>query len=170
MKALCVINGDVNGKIVFKQDTPHSVLQIEGYLMGLTRGLHGFHVHEYGDVSNGCVSAGEHFNPTGSDHGGPSAAVRHVGDLGNVEVKVSNSLTEINLTDSVMSLFGENSVIGRSLVVHSDRDDLGLGDSPLSKITGNSGGRLGCGIIGIVSNDIKTYTLSSVDNSLNLLF
>nr|QNN89394.1 SOD [Spilarctia obliqua nucleopolyhedrovirus] len=53
------------------------------------------------------------------------------------------------MTDNVISLFGPLSILGRSLVVHTDRDDLGLTDNPLSKITGNSGGRLACGIIAV---------------------
>ncbi|AXU41578.1 SOD [Alphabaculovirus altermyunipunctae] len=149
MKAICMISGDVYGQIDFTQESMSHLLKIKGYIMGLPRGLHGFHVHEFGDTSNGCTSAGEHFNPTGMDHGAPSAAVRHVGDLGNVESIGSNSLTEINLVDHVMSLYGTNSIIGRSLVIHTDRDDLGLTDHYLSKTTGNSGGRLGCGIIGV---------------------
>ncbi|ACI28759.1 agip57 [Agrotis ipsilon multiple nucleopolyhedrovirus] len=152
MKAVCILDGDVHGKIMFEQISPAHLLHITGYIMNLPRGLHGFHVHEFGDTSNGCTSAGEHFNPTGSEHGAPNAAVRHVGDLGNVEAKVSNALTEVDKIDNVMTLFGENSVVGRSLVVHAKRDDLGLTEHPLSKTTGNSGGRLGCGIIGIVAD------------------
>lgn len=149
MKAICIIAGDVHGKIYFEQPTPAHLLHITGYIMNLPKGLHGFHVHEFGDVSNGCTSAGEHFNPTGTHHGAPNAVVRHVGDLGNIEAKVSNALTAVDKIDNVMSLFGEYSVLGRSLVVHTGRDDLGLTDHPLSKTTGNSGGRLGCGIIGL---------------------
>ncbi|AIE47830.1 sod [Peridroma alphabaculovirus] len=151
MKAVCVIDGDVTGKILFEQQSPSHLLHISGFIMNLPRGLHGFHVHEFGDTSNGCTSAGEHFNPTGQDHGAPNAAVRHVGDLGNIEAKVSNALTAVDKIDNVMTLFGEYSVLGRSLVVHTNADDLGLGQHPLSKTTGNSGGRLGCGIIGISS-------------------
>ncbi|AUV65325.1 SOD [Alphabaculovirus myunipunctae] len=151
MKAICVIDGDVQGRIYFEQQSPNHLVYITGYIMNLPKGLHGFHVHEFGDTSNGCTSAGEHFNPSGANHGAPNAVERHVGDLGNVDAKKSNSLTVVDKIDNVISLFGANSVIGRSLVVHADRDDLGLTDHPLSKTTGNSGGRLGCGIIAVAS-------------------
>ncbi|AAN28117.1 superoxide dismutase [Rachiplusia ou multiple nucleopolyhedrovirus] len=149
MKAICIISGDVHGKFYFQQESANQPLQISGYLLNLPRGLHGFHVHEYGDTSNGCTSAGEHFNPTNEDHGAPDAKIRHVGDLGNIKSIGYNSLTEVNMMDNVMSLYGPHNIIGRSLVVHTDKDDLGLTDHPLSKTTGNSGGRLGCGIIAI---------------------
>ncbi|AXS67759.1 sod [Cryptophlebia peltastica nucleopolyhedrovirus] len=149
MKAICKIDGDVTGEVYFIQESPKHFLKIQGYIMNLPKGLHGFHVHEYGDTSNGCTSAGEHFNPTGQNHGAPNSEERHVGDLGNIEAKTSNSLTEIDIIDNVMSLYGNYSILGRSLVVHTNRDDLGLTDHPLSKTTGNSGGRLGCGIIGV---------------------
>ncbi|AVA31214.1 sod [Oxyplax ochracea nucleopolyhedrovirus] len=149
MKAICIIDGDVQGKIYFDQEFTTNVLKITGYILNLPRGLHGFHVHEFGDLSNGCTSAGEHFNPFYEDHGAPDAKIRHVGDLGNVKSAGCTALTHIDITDNVMTLFGRNSILGRSLVIHSDPDDLGLTDHPLSKTTGNSGGRLGCGIIGI---------------------
>ncbi|ABY65831.1 superoxide dismutase [Orgyia leucostigma nucleopolyhedrovirus] len=153
MKAICVFDGDVHGQVYFNQNTPDDALRISGYLINLPRGLHGFHVHEFGDTSNGCTSAGEHFNPFNQDHGAPNAPVRHVGDLGNVESAGFNSLTDVNMTSDLMTLYGPNSVLGRSLVVHADRDDLGLTDHPLSKTTGNSGGRLACGIIGVCKCD-----------------
>ncbi|AKR17383.1 SOD [Urbanus proteus nucleopolyhedrovirus] len=149
MKALCVINGDVSGKIYFEQPTSNAIVKITGHVLGLSRGLHGFHVHEYGDLTDGCKSAGEHYNPTFQNHGAPNASVRHVGDLGNIVAHVSDALTEIFLEDDVISLYGPYSILGRSLVIHTNKDDLGLTDHPLSKTTGNSGSRLGCGIIGV---------------------
>ncbi len=46
-------------------------------------------------------------------------------------------------------IYGENSVIGRSFVVHADVDDLGDGGHELSPTTGNAGARLACGVIGL---------------------
>lgn len=46
-------------------------------------------------------------------------------------------------------LHGEHSVVGRSCVTHAGVDDLGLGGHELSSTTGNAGGRLACGVIGL---------------------
>ena len=45
--------------------------QIEYTVHGLTPGKHGFHIHEKADFSNGCLSAGPHYNPHGKNHGAP---------------------------------------------------------------------------------------------------
>lgn len=114
----------------------------------MSKGEHGFHVHEFGDNTNGCVSAGAHFNPKNKDHGGPDASVRHVGDLGNV-VANDNGVAVVDKIDKLISLSGCNNVIGRTLVVHADPDDFGLGGHELSLTTGNAGARVACGVIGI---------------------
>ncbi|XP_056641198.1 superoxide dismutase [Cu-Zn] [Diorhabda carinulata] len=147
-KAVCVLKGEVNGTIYFNQPNCSSPVEVTGEISGLGKGLHGFHIHEFGDNTNGCISAGAHFNPHGKDHAGPTAADRHVGDLGNVEAG-SDGVAKINLKDSVISLEGEHNIIGRTVVVHADPDDLGLGGHELSKTTGNAGGRLACGVIGL---------------------
>lgn len=123
---------------------------VSGEITGLAPGKHGFHIHEFGDNTNGCTSAGPHFNPEKKEHGAPDAAIRHVGDLGNIEADASGS-AKINITDKLISLHGVNSILGRTVVVHADVDDLGLGGHELSKTTGNAGGRIGCGVIGFAS-------------------
>ena len=123
-------------------------------------GLHGFHIHEFADFSNGCLSAGPHYNPHKVQHGPQSGekTQRHVGDLGNVTMD-KNGNARGSFVDHLVQLHGPYSVIGRSVMVHADEDDLGLGDnskageeSPpqngfVSKVTGNAGARIACGEI-----------------------
>lgn len=74
--------------------------------------------------------------------------MRHVGDLGNV-VADDSGRAENKVSDSVISLTGMRSIIGRAVVVHERVDDLGQGGHLDSKKTGNAGGRVACGVIGI---------------------
>jgi len=78
--------------------------------------MHGFHIHELGDLSNGCMSMGGHFNPGGHNHGAPQDGARHVGDLGNIQAG-PDGVANIDIIDSVISLKGPNSILGRGLVV-----------------------------------------------------
>ena len=87
--AVCIMNPDgdsgVKGlvKLVQKDD---GVCKITANITGLTPGQHGFHIHQFGNLTEGCKTAGPHFNPDKNTHGGPEdeQANRHVGDLGNV--------------------------------------------------------------------------------------
>lgn len=119
-----------------------------GEIKGLKSGSHGFHIHEFGDNTNGCMSAGPHFNPYGKEHGGPTHAIRHAGDLGNITASAEGA-AKVDISDSHISLSGNLSILGRTVVVHADADDLGDGGHELSKSTGNAGARLACGVIGI---------------------
>ena len=82
------------------------------------------------------------------EHGGPNDEIRHVGDLGNVDVGDDGTYKH-EFEDKLIKLTGPFSVIGRSIVVHEDEDDCGKGGHPDSKTTGHAGARLACGIIGI---------------------
>jgi Cu-Zn family superoxide dismutase len=124
---------------------------ITGEIKGLAPGKHGFHVHEFGDLSKGCLGAAGHYNPLGKHHGAPDAEIRHFGDLGNIEANAENTAV-IKMSDKLVQLFGEYSVIGRAIVVHEKADDLGLGGNEDSLKTGNAGARLGCCVIGYVKS------------------
>ncbi|KOC65333.1 Superoxide dismutase [Cu-Zn], chloroplastic [Habropoda laboriosa] len=135
----------VTGELTIIQCAPNLV-RITGNVYGLTEGLHGFHVHTKGDFSDGCTSTGPHFNPENVAHGAPDSPIRHVGDLGNIRAN-AEGIAKVHITDSIISLTGKNSILGRALVIHSGEDDLGRGNHSLSLTTGNSGDRWACGII-----------------------
>lgn len=139
----------VNGNVTLTQASANDPLHIEVSLVGLAPGYHGFHVHEKGDLSGGCLSTGGHYNPNQVDHGDIHDVIRHVGDWANVEAS-QDGIVSTTFTDKVATLYGEHSILGRAIVVHEKVDDLGKGDHVDSKKTGNAGGRLACGVIGIL--------------------
>jgi superoxide dismutase, Cu-Zn family len=144
-KAVAVVHalGDskVKGKVTFTKK--NGGVEVLAELSGLAPGEHGFHVHEFGDCSMADgVCAGGHFNPTGEPHGGPDDKERHAGDFGNIKADQSGNAT-YKRVDKHITLSGPNSIIGRSVILHADPDDL------KSQPSGNAGARVGCGVIGI---------------------
>jgi len=118
-------------------------VKVTAVMSGLSPGKHGFHIHEFGDLSNkDGKSAGGHFNPLEYSHGGREHEVRHVGDLGNLEISKSRK-TLVMFVDKRIKLNGNNSIIGRSVIVHDGQDDFS------SQPSGRSGKRIAGGIIGI---------------------
>jgi Cu-Zn family superoxide dismutase len=145
LKAVAVLHptagNKVSGTVTFTEVADG--VQVRGEITGLAAGNHGFHVHEFGDCSAAdASSAGAHFNPTNEPHAGPDASARHVGDMGNVQADASGKAT-LEYVDHQISLTNDQrSVIGRSVVVHAKADDL------KSQPAGDSGARVGCGVIG----------------------
>lgn len=132
-----------NGSIVLT-DTNEG-LRITGTIANLSPGEHGFHVHEYGSCGNDADDAGAHFNPAGVEHGYlPSQGFEHAhgGDLGNISA-TEDGVAQFDLVYQGLTLADSSySVMGRSLVVHANGDDF------TTQPTGNSGARIGCGVIG----------------------
>jgi Cu-Zn family superoxide dismutase len=138
---------NITGKIYFFQKK--SKLKINYEIYGLTDGKHGFHIHEYGDLSDGCSSACSHFNPFGNKHGGLNSNERHAGDLGNVISNDGVAKGIIIAKNLSLNYKSPMCIIGRMIIVHKDEDDLGLGKNEESLKTGNAGERVSCGVIGI---------------------
>ena len=148
-KAKCIFHQNPNKISGYVQFTQNKKVKVEYLIKGLKDGEHGFHIHEYGDLSDSCKSACAHFNPYNKKHGGRNSKERHVGDLGNIISK--NGIAKGYFYDDMISLDYKHTccIIGRSVIVHEDRDDLGKGGDEESLKTGNAGKRLACGVIGI---------------------
>lgn len=154
VKAVAVLKGDskVSGIVKFEQGSEQEPTTITWEITGNdANSQRGFHIHEFGDNTNGCTSAGPHFNPFGKTHGSPEDSNRHVGDLGNIPTD-AEGLAKGTKTDSLIKLLGPTSIIGRTVVVHGGQDDLGKGGNDESLKTGNAGGRNACGVIGFTNN------------------
>lgn len=159
-KYIAIINSDKNnsknikGKIFF-EELKNGLTKIHGYINGLPKGYHGFHIHESGNLTNGCDSLKGHYNPFNKQHGGRLKKNngklifnnnRHVGDLGNLySSECGNCYFSFN--DPLIKLRGPTNILGRSVVIHKNKDDEGLGNFKDSKTTGHSGERIACGII-----------------------
>ncbi|XP_033016558.1 extracellular superoxide dismutase [Cu-Zn] [Lacerta agilis] len=140
----------VTGHVLFRQAYPNGKLEaifnLEGFPAGTNLTGRAIHVHQYGDLSDGCDSAGGHYNPFKENH------PRHPGDFGNFYSKEGKvKKYKANL---VATLFGPYSVIGRSVVIHEQEDDLGKGNNKASLENGNAGKRLACCVIGTCTKNL----------------
>jgi Cu-Zn family superoxide dismutase len=152
IRAIGFFNGDkICGTVIF-EELPNDLVNVSVNLSGFEPNtIHGFHVHESGDLSKGCDSMCAHFNPFNKIHGGRTDEERHVGDLGNITADNLGNV-QISFTDHLIKLRGDvSNIIGRGLIVHANPDDCGKTSNEQSKITGNSGKRIGCAIIGYAS-------------------
>ena len=107
---------------------------------GLPPGDHGAHVHTVGRCDPpGFDSAGGHWNPLGAHHGSLNPAGPHMGDLPNLTVAPDGRATlGVNIPGAAMA--GLLDADGSAIVVHAGRDDM------MSDPSGNSGGRIACGV------------------------
>lgn len=133
-----VSGSDVSGSVTFTET--NDGVSIMGNFEGLDPGMHGFHIHQYGDCrADDGTSAGGHFSPLDNEHGAPTDMDRHMGDLGNVEANEEGMAT-VDYTDSRVSL---EQILGRGVILHAGQDDFE------SQPSGDAGNRVACGVIGI---------------------
>jgi Cu-Zn family superoxide dismutase len=131
---------DAKGTVYFT--AVENGVQVTAEISGLSEGNKGFHIHQYGDctAANG-TSAGGHFNPEGMDHAGPTDAIRHMGDMGNITANAQGNAM-IDYVDKTIHI---NMILGRGVIVHNGEDDLS------SQPSGAAGPRVACGVIGVAS-------------------
>lgn len=135
-----------NGYAILTPYVDKTVITLDLY--DLPSGLHGFHIHQLGDMRSGCQSLGSHYDPIGHSHKGLNQS-GHIGDLGNIKV---DNLGRCNqqIISNYLPLTGAYGVIGRGMIIHEKADDFGLGSDEESRKTGNSGARISCGVIGFL--------------------
>lgn len=138
----------VTGLVLFKQLSPSSRLEaffdLEGFPAEPNASSRAIHVHQFGDLSQGCESTGPHYNPTSVQH------PRHPGDFGNFMVRDGRLWK--HRTGLNVSLAGPHSILGRAVVVHAGEDDMGRGGNQASLENGNAGRRLACCVVGSSSS------------------
>ena len=114
-------------------------------MQGLPPGEKGVHIHAVGKCDPpGFESAAAHFNPGGKKHGFDSPEGPHAGDLPNITVGANGAGRLETTTNRVTLGAGETSLLdadGSSVIVHAAKDDF------KTDPTGNSGGRVACGVI-----------------------
>jgi Cu-Zn family superoxide dismutase len=160
MNAVCsilsstnTISNNIKGTITFHQCRPQQPVKVSIILSGFKpHQLHAIHIHEFGDLRQGCESLGPHFNPLNKNHGSIKVHgnERHAGDMINNIMTDENGNVNITYYDPLLSLHDTSifNIYGRSIVIHEKPDDLGLGGTKESLTTGSAGKRIACGIIG----------------------
>ncbi|MDP8922298.1 MAG: superoxide dismutase family protein, partial [Chloroflexota bacterium] len=136
-------SGQVIGSATFTESA--GGVQVSAQVRNLPPGVHGIHVHAVGRCDPpDFMSAGGHFNPTNQQHGLRNPQGPHAGDLPNLTVEANGTATYqasntlLTLRSGASSPFDAD---GSALVIHADPDD------EMTDPTGNSGGRIACGVI-----------------------
>ena len=134
------------GTAQLSQDA-NGLVTIEIASISLPAGSHGIHFHGVGKCEGGATAfstAGAHYNPMGMEHGLQNPRGPHAGDNPNIEIPpsgvgaVSFTTNRVTLTPGTTTLFDAD---GSSLVIHANADD------QVTNPSGNSGGRIACGVV-----------------------
>lgn len=140
---------EAHGVVHFKE--VNGKVQIHAEVAGLKpNSEHAIHIHQWGDCSSpDGMATGGHYNPEGHDHGLPGAgAKRHAGDLGNLKADSKGVAIYDIEVDNITISGAKNPILGRGVIVHAGTDD---GGQP----TGNAGGRIAQGVIGIGDPEVR---------------
>lgn len=127
---------ELSGLVKF-YDTPYDGVLVEAEVFGLpnvstqvSSDFYAMHIHQYGNCSGSFEKTGSHFNPTNAFH------PEHAGDM--IPLLGNQGYAWTSFYDK---RFAIDDIIGKSVVIHSKRDDF------TTQPAGDSGEKIGCGII-----------------------
>jgi Cu-Zn family superoxide dismutase len=132
----------VNGTASFEKDGNNVKMHLELTIPAKANKSVAVHIHAMGDCGDMGKMAGGHWNPTNENHGKWGSGSYHSGDIGNVSLDGSGKGT-LDLSTDRWSIGGDTTknIIGKTIIVHGGVDDY------TSQPAGNSGERIGCGVI-----------------------
>lgn len=140
--AIINASGAPAGSAVITQSNSGLVLTLK--LSGLAPGVHGVHFHTTGSCEGPAfTTAGAHLNPHGKQHGTNNPQGSHLGDLPNITADTDGKV-EVSIPLNAPASELEEFLIdtdGTAIVVHASADDY------LTDPSGNSGGRIACGVL-----------------------
>lgn len=129
----------IKGYFIFRQASPFDVTKLRVNLTNLQNRVRNYHVHNFPVPALGTSSSsrcsndnvGGHWNPFGLDTNAPTYPdgpnsthdMYEIGDLSAKHKSLAN-LNEVDMafTDFNLPLFGPNSIVGRSVVIHKADD------------------------------------------------
>lgn len=142
---LAAPNGSAVGTAQLRQ-AAGGLVSVDVNISALTPGAHGIHFHAVGmcEGATAFSTAGAHYNPLNREHGLERPGGAHAGDAPNLVAGANGSASVSFTTDRVTLTPGATSLVdadGSALVVHAGADD------QVSQPSGNSGGRVACGVV-----------------------
>lgn len=132
----------VSGTVHFNQDGNEVKMKLEISVPKKAGQSVAVHIHEHGDCGDMGKGAMGHWNPTGQQHGKWGSASFHAGDIGNINLDDKGN-GSLELKTDLWSLGGSDktNILDKAIIVHSGVDDY------TTQPSGNSGERIGCGVI-----------------------
>ena len=132
----------LNGTAMFEKDGNEVKMHLELTVPSKANQSVAVHFHAMSDCGDMGKMAGGHWNPTNEQHGKWGTGSFHSGDIGNITLDGKGKGT-IDVKTNRWTLGGDTTtnIIGRTIIVHSGVDDY------KSQPSGNSGERIGCGVI-----------------------
>jgi Cu-Zn family superoxide dismutase len=132
----------LNGMATFEKDGDEVKMHLELTVPSKANQSVAVHFHAMSDCGNMGKMAGGHWNPTNEPHGKWGTGSFHSGDIGNISLD-GKGKGMIDIKTNRWTLGGDSTtnIIGKSIIVHSGVDDY------KSQPAGNSGERIGCGVI-----------------------